>query len=368
MVGPVPPPAGGIATSVINILNSELSNHFEIIHLDSSTKRPVNKKGVIDFLNLISCFHLLLKFFKIYLTQIPDIVQIESSSGISFLKNSILILISNIFNTKIIISIHGSGVRFIQFYKNLPVVLKKYIKFVLSRCDAIRLLSEKWVSSFVSELNIIDNNIYIIPNGVVISRVLGNNQFQKVNFYSDFNILYLGWIGQRKGIFDLIDASKILKNKRYDFKLLLVGPEMKEGDKDRVIHYIKDKGLNNYIRLFKEIEYNEVFKFYNAAHIYALPSYTEGLPMGILEAMAVGLPIVSTKVGAIPEIVEEGINGFLIKPGDVVGLAYSIERLIKDKELRERMKENNKEKIKQKYSIQRQVNMFTKLYFSILEV
>ena len=98
------------------------------------------------------------------------------------------------------------------------------------------------------------------------------------------------------------------------------------------------------------------------ADIFILPSYNEGLPMSILEAMSYGLPVISTPVGGIPEIVKDGVNGYLIFPGDNEALAEKIELLAKNKELRLRMGQENYKLVSQKYNAGTIINQLKILY------
>lgn len=366
ILGPLPPPEGGVATTVSNLLNSKLSNDFELIHMDISTKRSLSKQGRIDTKNIIALFFMIILLIGKIIKSRPHIVQIESSSGTSFLKNSVFILISKFVFCSVIISIHGSGIRFINFFESLPYFGKLYVKFIISKCDAVRILSEKWIETFNSELKLKVNKIFVIPNGV-------NFEFFDINRHhgslieNECKILYLGAIGEKKGVFDLLYASEILQEKGCEFKLNIVGPEMEEGCKEKLKIISMKRNLEKYIEIYKEIKYNETISFYSSADIYILPSYTEGLPMTLLEAMASGLPVVSTKVGAIPEIIEDGINGFLVNPGNIFDLASKIEILINNKPLRKKMGLMNKAKAREKYSLFQQVNGFRNLYLELLK-
>jgi glycosyltransferase involved in cell wall biosynthesis len=95
---------------------------------------------------------------------------------------------------------------------------------------------------------------------------------------------------------------------------------------------------------------DEKLEIFFESDIFILPSYGEGLPITILEAMAAGLPIIATSVGAIPEIIEDGKNGFLTEAGDYVGLAKKILKLARDMKLRQEMGKNNIEKIERQYN------------------
>ena len=108
------------------------------------------------------------------------------------------------------------------------------------------------------------------------------------------------------------------------------------------------------------------YKYYKQADIYVLPSYAEGLPMSILEAASYGLPIVATRVGGIPEIIDDGVNGFLIDPGDKGALTDRLLRLIENPELRSQMGRAAYQKVKEKFDVDTVVKQLDSLYQEFL--
>ena len=101
--------------------------------------------------------------------------------------------------------------------------------------------------------------------------------------------------------------------------------------------------------------------------VFVLPSYNEGMPLAILEAMSYGVPIISTNVGGIPTLVENGVNGFIISPGDILHLENSLRLLISDVDLRQRMSDNNYNKIKSEYSIENNMKKIHKIYQDLID-
>ena len=149
-------------------------------------------------------------------------------------------------------------------------------------------------------------------------------------------------------------------------KIIIIGPEGRAGEYDKIIANITEKDIQSRIEVYKEKSHSELTPFYESADVFLLPSYFEGLPYTILEAMAHGLPVIATNVGAIPEVIEEGINGFLINPGDIDDLTKKIETLITNKALIEEIGKNNRRKIADKYSMDKQVENYKNLYTSLL--
>lgn len=162
-------------------------------------------------------------------------------------------------------------------------------------------------------------------------------------------------------MFDVLKAIPIVAHKfGSDILFLFVGKYDKE--KQKAIG-----GVGNQFDIVKNLgflEKDEMLKIKLTSDIYVLPSYAEGLPMAMLEAMAAGLPVVSTKVGSIPELIEEGVNGFLIESGDYKTLAERIVQLAKNKSLREAMGKRNIEKVKKSYSLECATQELGKIYRS----
>lgn len=363
LVGPLPPPTGGIATGVAGLLKSDLAREFKIVHVDNSTRRPVSKKGKIDILNAFSFILQISSLFIHILIYRPDIVQIETASGISFFKNSVFVLISKLMFRRVIISIHGGGFR--DFFREIPIIGRRYVELILSKCDAVRVLSKGWADFFINEIGIEKEKVFSIPNGLNLNVFDQKSKPKRIS-KSPINLLFLGYVGRNKGIFDLLRSAGSLKREGHKFKLLIVGPEAEVGAINKAYNLIREEGIEGLVEVVGEKERSKAIEYYKTSHIYVLPSYNEGLPYGILEAMAAGLPIVSTPVGAIPEIIEEGINGFLVKPGDRRGLTAKIRILLMDESLRNEMGKRNRAKVAKEYSLGSVVGQFKRLYYHLL--
>jgi glycosyltransferase involved in cell wall biosynthesis len=130
---------------------------------------------------------------------------------------------------------------------------------------------------------------------------------------------------------------------------------------------IKQLQSKESIDYFGEIQGEDKKTFLNTSDIFILPSYTEGLPISMLEAMASRLPLVVTPVGAISEIVENEVNGFIIPVGDYKALAEKILILANDNDLRKRIGENNFRKMQQKYDIKLIIKKLEGLYESLMK-
>ena len=158
----------------------------------------------------------------------------------------------------------------------------------------------------------------------------------------------LGRLGERKGTYDLVAAAEAALGKNPELRFCLAG----DGEVERARAIVKEKGLEGNIDVVGWVNGEEKLRRLHEAATLVLPSYHEGLPMAILEAMAAGKAIISTNVGAIPEVVGDG-NGILVEPGDVPALTQALLRCSADGEALARMSANNREKAEGVFSIRR---------------
>lgn len=344
IIGPLPPPMGGIATFVEDMLKSDIITKYNVLHLNTVRNQKMKKSlpanSMLFLKNTLKLVYLL--SFKR-----PELVHIQTSSYMSFWEKSLFLLISKSFFVKVVFHIHGGA--FNRFYENNCIRIKKnLIKFLLIIPDKVFVLSNSW-KNFFSQL-ITENKISVIPNAVYynlyFSDKITNFGFINPNCYS---ILFSGLLTKDKGVFDILDAISIVINKYKNVEFIFAGKEDTDDEMSKIRKISIEKNINNNIFLAGELSRIEMTNMYKKSDIFILPSYIEGMPISLLEAMAAVLPIISTPVGGIPEVIVEGENGFLITPGDYVSLADKIIKLIENEELRRMISRNNQEKIREKY-------------------
>lgn len=172
--------------------------------------------------------------------------------------------------------------------------------------------------------------VFAVPNVVptVVKANIARND-------GNVNLLYLGFIYQAKGIFDLAEVINLSKERyRGKVKLYVGGSGVEE---ERLADFIKSNNLGDLIEMCGWVSGEDKNQLLSQCDAYILPSYIEGLPVSIIEAMTYGLPIISTKVGGIPEIVKDGKNGILFNSGDKQALSNSIDLLVNDNKHRKLM-------------------------------
>lgn len=348
MVGPSREANGGMATVVNNYFNSKLTEKVELKFISTTRDGSIIIRLLYNFV----------AFLKILLTMISDrkidIVHIHMSHRGSFYRKAIYIKLSKMFSKKVIIHLHSS--QFDKFYENeLKDNGKKYVEKIFNSADKVVVLSEEWKEKILSWFNC---NIKVLHNSVFVPK---SNNYNNESTY----ITLLGRLNERKGTYDIIQAIENLSKKTNidKYKFVLAG----DGDLEKLNRNIKEKNIGKHIEVLGWINTQQRDEVLKKTIIYVLPSYNEGMPMSVLEAMSYGIPTISTYVGGIPKIIDNNENGILIHAGDIKALEDSIIFLIENSDVRERISKNAYESINRKFSIDNNINELLEIYNEVLK-
>ena len=269
-------------------------------------------------------FHAMWKFLRIVMSDRVCLVHAHTASRASFWRKSTFMLIARAANIPVILHLHGGA--FEEFYrKECGPLRQRYVCFVLRSVDRVIVLSQQWRARIAS----------IEPRArtvTIVNPVSVPTMAPTVEERAGADLLFLGRFGQQKGIFDLLQACAIVREKFPALRLRCGG----DGDAASVDTRARELGLSDCVHMLGWVSGAAKERELQQATLYVLPSYIEGLPMGVLEAMAIGAPVIATKVGGIPDAIEDGANGFLVEPGDVNALADRIIQLLADAQLRNR--------------------------------
>ena len=309
-------PRGGIAQVLKTY--STIYNPFSVI---------ITSKSGNLLCNLYQFFKAINELLFRYNKREIKIVHIHTASYRSFWRKAVFVYLSKLINKKVVLHIHGAE------FKKFAAIHYKLIRKVLLKCDKIVVLSKSWKEWFETEFDINDviiiNNIIETPKTSIESKCVNEKLI----------VLFLGEIGKRKGIYDLLEALTKYKELYGNNIQLIIGGN---GEVEKVKSYILEKHLKDIVEYKGWVSGNDKVHLLNSADIFVLPSYNEGLPISILEAMGYGIPVITTPVGGIPEVIIDGENGLLVSPGDVDGLFNAILELAKDTSLRKKMSESSR--------------------------
>ena len=282
------------------------------------------------------------------------IVHIHSASRGSFYRKYYYFFVSKyVFRKKVIYHVHGG--EFHIFLKEVSPKIKKRIHEIMYKSDKVVVLSDWWFNYLTNQFP-----------GIRLTRVYNSVSPQEMTKIHDnrenTSFLFLGLISENKGCYDLIEVAKKLVKQDFVFTINIGG----NGESEKLKTLIIENDLNGYINFLGWVSGEAKREQLLHNDVYVLPSKNEGLPVSILEAMSFGLPIISTKVGGIPEMIEDSKSGFIIEPSDLVTLEKKMIYFIENKERIKDMGNRSKEIITQKFSSQIIKELLLGLYNGLL--
>ncbi len=335
---------GGIAAVVNGYRASTLPNRcqlsFVISYVDGSKLRKMVQS---------------VRAYGAFLYQLignrPDVVHIHTSFGGAFWRKMPMILMGKAAGVPIVHHIHGA--EFGPFFQDVPRWKQALIRWVYGLCTRTIALSDAWRDCLAQVVP--PDTIDVVENFGCVMQGPVQRGGKKV--------LFLGEIGRRKGCFDLPDIVALVAEKIPEVQFVLCGT----GEVETLRKAFAARGLVERVRFPGWVYGEEKTEMLRSADVFLLPSYAEGMPMAVLDALGAALPVVSTKVGGIPPIVREGENGFLCAPGDTQSLADAIVRLLQDEPLRRRMGEAGRNLLETEYSLEKHIDRLLTVYARCLE-
>lgn len=276
---------------------------------------------------------------KLYKT---DLVHFHFTTGSSSNRKLSFFVLAKLFGKKTVSHVHAPS---LNFTNNISYSFSKIVK----GSDAVIVLSNIWGL----KMNEIIQREYIILNNP--SKGFNENIIKKENI-----ILFAGKLEERKGYLDLLKAFKSI-NSKTDYKLILAG----NGEVEEANCYIKSNNLNNACAIGWQNE-QEISKWFSKASIFILPSYAEGFPISIIDALSNSCAVVATPVGGIPDLMEDRKNCLYVTPGDVKQIENALLSLIDDSNLREEISLNGFELAKKSFDINVITKQLTNIYLDLV--
>lgn len=324
---------GGMSTVIGEILeDNELKNKYDISAYESYIDGT-------KFRVLLYSIWAIFKFIVTGQAKKYDVYHIHAASYGSTFRKRIYLKIIKKYKKKVILHIHGA--EYMVFFDKISKKKKRQVIDTLQVADMVIALSNEWKNKFDNKFGL--TNCYVLENGINTEKLAPAIVDTKKNQTS---FVTLGRLGKRKGTYDLVDAIEIARKKVPNIRCYLAG----DGEIDKFCNIIVERGLQNNIEVVGWADFTKKLELLSKVSTVVLPSYNEGLPMSILEGMATGKAIISTTVGAIPEVVKEE-NGILIQPGDVQALADALVKCSTNLKMLEDMSQKNINKIYEQFSM-----------------
>ena len=351
LFSPLPPPEGGIATWTTRVLSAHAFARLSLRHLDSSLRSGHSQLGRGSIVRRLAMAARLFPVFAwVCLRTKPDVVHLTSSGFPGFYRDVVYIAIARALGRRVILNprLGAPG----RFTRRAPRPLRPLIRLAVRACTLVAPLSEE-IASELRGLGASD--VQVVPNCIDVRE----HPLREKPRPDVLRVLYLGWVIPAKGVPELLKAAA----RSTAWSLAIAGPLIESAwSGEPPEETVKAKGLSGRVWFLGHKSPDEARSLFEHYDVLALPSHTEGFPNVVLEAMEAGIPAVATRVGAIPEMLRDGIDGFVIPVGDVDSLVDRIERLAADPELRLRMGSSARDRVIERYSIDRVAAMWVDLY------
>lgn len=307
---------GGISTLIAEILKSPLKDDFEFIYVESQAE-DFGKFG-----KALLALTAIIRFVWNCLLKRPRLVYVHLGSNASLYRESVFIILAKLLGKKTVSHFHAGDID--NYYPFQKKIGQKFIRWAIGLSDSLIVVSQESARQL--------REIADSPNISVITNAVDTSLFNVRNGASGngvVRLLFVGAIGKLKGEQDLIEALAILCGGKPNIKVSFLGygAESLKADCEKL-------GVGGFIEYLGAVSMTERIEFFQKADIFVLPTYAEAMPMSVIEAMAAGLPVISTAVGGIPELIKDGVDGFLFPPGDVKVLAEKILFLLNNKNIR----------------------------------
>jgi glycosyltransferase involved in cell wall biosynthesis len=377
-----PPPVHG--SSVVGGFIKEskvINNGFECHYINLSTSESVEDIGRNSIKKLSRYLFLIRQVKRQLITNRPDLCYFTpTAAGPGFYKDALLIAIVKLFGIKTVFHYHNKGVSgrqehpvdnllYRMAFKNTSVILlskhlypdiQKYVPedrvyYCPNGIPNIKVESRKSKVESVEGLKNQEKKeieLWNLEPGTLNLRQGTRNKEQGVRNNGPVEILFLSHLIRSKGVLVLIDACGLLKKRGVDFHCTIAGGDT-ELTKQAVEVMVAAKELSSFISVIGPKHGEEKAELLSSIDIFVHPSYNDCLPLVLLEAMQCSLSIVSTPEGAIPDVVEESITGFLVPQRDAVALADKLELLIKDPGQRIKMGATGRAKYEKEFTLEK---------------
>jgi glycosyltransferase involved in cell wall biosynthesis len=324
---------GGMAEVVKNLRETELFSAFR-------TRVIITHDGGGVARRIVFCLKALAELTRLLLASKVALVHVQMAAHGSCWRKSAFLLLAQLFSVPTLLHLHSD---FRDFYeKECGPRRRRFIRYVLEHASTVIVLSDRLHTSMATIAPGV--RLVTIHNFVNLKRL---SEAERVCVPRSSNtILFMGLIGQRKGIYDLVRALPEVIKAVPEARLVAAG----RGEIDAVRRCARERGVDDRVLLPGWVSGFAKLRLLEEAALCVLPSYTEGVPLSILEAMSVGLPVIATPVGGIPDVLRDGEDGYLVPPGSLSELSRRIIELLNNRGLREKMGESARRRLHSKFS------------------
>lgn len=357
LIGPLPEPTTGVSlANQVVVDNLGKTDSYKLDYINTSFNKFDEKLGAFSLVKLLFYLKLNLYAYKVFGAKIVYITPGQTFFGV--LKYVLFIFLSKISNKELIIHVHGNHLG--KEYELLTGIKKAIFKFLLKQTSKGIVLSESLtgnMSNFISQ-----DKIHVVYNFVQDYLFVEKNTIIQKTKNLKPKIFFLSNLMKEKGIFDLLEALYILEEEGFEYEAKIAG-HIDNMHQEKVLEYFKKLKHTKYCGVVSGESKKDLLLWGN---VFVLPTYytMEGQPISILEAMATGNLVITTKHAGIPDIFEDKINGFYVEKMNAKNLAETIKMVVSLNEKQTIIMENNYLYAKEKYRVSNFINAISNVFNS----
>ena len=361
LLGPRTDALGGGPTHVRHLLSSPLSQRYDLAHFQVGSRgreSPSSEEPLATQALRLATSPLRLAWAIV--RSWPALVHVNASlNAKSFWRDAVYVVVARALGRRVVYQIHGGSVA--QFCDR--PLMRAFCRALFRLTDAVVAISVLQRDQFAALFG--DHRLALIPNAVDLAQFCPRTPPPRPGAAGALRLLFLGRLVAEKGIFELIDAMQALRDdpSMSGATLTVAGSGPARDDLARRVERL---GLVARVHLAGPVEGAMKSKLLRESDVLVLPSYHEGLPYSVLEGIASGLPVIATRVGGIPDLVSDGVHGFLVEPRSVEDLARALKAIARDAVLREQMSARCTA-AREHYGLERLSRQFDALYSALID-
>jgi glycosyltransferase involved in cell wall biosynthesis len=337
VIGPSPPPYHGVAVMTTYVVDAARRMNLLAGRLDTADRRGVETLGRLDVRNVSLALRHVGRLVLLLLRCRPASVYMPISQGTwGFVRDFVFVVIAKAARRSVILHLHGAD--FDRFYRQTSGFVRLMVRACIGLADEVWVLTPSLTRMFRGLAP--SERLRILPNGIddpMAGETPVGRESAQSSHLAEVLVLYLGNLYPGKGAEDLLAALALLEGDLRCCVARLIGEVTAPVWAEIVPTLVRLQSLGARVAVPGAKTGHDKVKELASADIFVYPTRWDGQPLVLLEAMAAGLAIITTRVGGIPETVEDGVEAVLVDPGDHAALADAIHNLLHDEDRRRRL-------------------------------
>jgi len=357
VLGPHLAAVSGVSTHLNLLFSSRLAKEFSLVHFQvGSEGRSESGLGRLARL-VVSPVSLAIAIFQHGATAVHLNTSLNARA---YWRDLAYLIVARILGVRVLYQVHGGALPQQFFPANR--ILAAFLRWTLRLPDAVIVLARSEFDAY--RRFIPDQQVLAIPNGIDCTSYVGIPRVWS-DATAPLRLLYIGRLAKGKGLCELLQALKLAHAQDAKVRLIIAGGGPEEG---RLRHLVDELGLSGDVSFAGPVFGESKIRLLADSDALVLASYSEGLPYALLESMAAGAPVIVTPVGAIPDVVTNGVHGLLVPPRDPVAIFRAIGKLHSDRGALARMSMACRKRVAGGYTLERLSGEFSRLYSQVCSV